>query len=99
MQLDRLTSCCEQRLPETLELLREMVGINSFTENAEGVNRLSRFVAGAFLPLGFGASFHEATHPSYGKHLVLRRASIPGAPTIALVSHLDTVFTEEEEQH
>lgn len=93
-----LAAFCEQRLDPTLDLLRQMVAINSFTENADGVNRLGELTAEAFAPLGFSASPHSATHPLYGRHLVLRRSAGAGAPTIALISHLDTVFTEEEEE-
>lgn len=96
--VNALAAFCEQHLDSTLELLRVMVAINSFTENAAGVNRLGEATAAAFAPLGFKPSFHPATQPLYGKHLVLRRSAGVGAPTVALISHLDTVFTEEEEE-
>jgi len=84
------------RLPEALEILRQMVGTNSFTANQEGVNRLGRFTADSFTPLGFTAETVASANPRYGDHLVLTR---PGtsARTIAMVSHLDTVFPPEEE--
>ena len=81
-----------------MELLREMVAINSFTQNGAGVNRLGAFTAESFAPLGFQPTFHAPSIPAFGNHLVLRRPAAPDAPTIALVSHLDTVFTEEEEE-
>lgn len=81
-----------------LEFLRRMVAINSFTENARGIDRLSEITAAHFAPLGFDAIHAPAAQASFGSHLVLKRRWIPEAPTIALVSHLDTVFTEEEEQ-
>lgn len=74
-----------------------MVAINSFTENAAGVNRLGELTARVFASLGFTAATFPAARPDYGNHLVLRSPSVPGAPTVALISHLDTVFTEEEE--
>jgi glutamate carboxypeptidase len=89
---------CTRQLPGTLERLRQMVELNSFTENAEGVNRLGRLTASVFAPLGFEADYVPAAQPGYGAHLVLKRPRVPEAPTIALVSHLDTVFTEEEER-
>ena len=98
MNHEALTPFCEARLPDTLEFLRQMVEINSFTENPEGVNRLAALIARQFAPLGFEPTLVEAANPAYGRHLVLRRELIPGAPTIALISHLDTVFTEEEEK-
>ena len=81
----------ENQLPQGLELLRQMVGINSYTTNREGVNHLARFTAECFAPLGFAAEFVPAVNPLYGDHLVLtRRGRSP--KTIAMVSHLDTVF-------
>jgi len=88
-----------EKLPEALEMLRVMVGINSFTENFEGVNRLGRYTAECFAPLGFTAEYVPSANPAWGNHLVLSR---PGDSerSIAMISHLDTVFPpEEEERH
>src|ERR1041385_7713924 len=84
------------QLPAGLELLRQMVGINSFTENREGVNRLGRFTANCFAPFGFSAEYVPSVNDAYGDHLVLTR---PGRSkrSLSLVSHLDTVFPPEEE--
>jgi len=95
--MSSLSAYCHQHLPETLEILRRMVAINSFTENAEGVNLLGTLTARVFAPLGFTASFFPSSRPTYGRHLMLKRAGHPDAPTIALLSHLDTVFPAEEE--
>ena len=81
----------------TLEMLREMVAINSFTENADGVNRLGEFTAECFAPLGFSPAYAQGPMANYGRHLVLKRKWIEGAATIALISHLDTVYPVEEE--
>src|SRR5262245_23577477 len=76
----------EKLLPSALEMLREMVGINSFTLNPTGVNQLGRFTADCFAPLGFSAETVPSTNPLFGNHLILTR---PGSsPTnIALISH------------
>jgi glutamate carboxypeptidase len=87
----------QDNLPQGLEFLRQMVGINSFTANPEGVNRLGRFTAEYFAPLGFSSQFVPAVNPDYGDHLVLTRKG-RSAKSIALVSHLDTVFPPEEEE-
>ncbi|MFZ0549029.1 MAG: M20/M25/M40 family metallo-hydrolase [Candidatus Promineifilaceae bacterium] len=89
----------EENLPAYLEMLAQMVAVNSFTTNAEGVKALGQLTAGMFAPLGFSAEFVEAVNPNYGTHLVLSRTG-EGAerPTIGLVSHLDTVFPAEEEE-
>jgi glutamate carboxypeptidase len=97
-QTAALTRYAEAHLAETLEFMREMVGKHSFTENAAGIDRLADCVAAHFAPLGFRATQVKAAHPKHGSHLVLERRAAVGAPSIALVSHLDTVFTEEEER-
>jgi len=86
----------EGQLPEALELLRQMVGINSFTGNRAGVNRVGDFTAECFAPLGFVAERVPSANPAWGDHLVLRRPGRSGR-SVALVSHLDTVFPPEEE--
>src|SRR5215211_5378245 len=92
-----LTHFLEEQMPAALEMLRQMVGINSFTANREGVNRLARYTADCFAPLGFTAEYVPSTTPEYGDHLVMSRGG-QSARTVALVSHLDTVFPAEEEQ-
>ena len=86
----------ESQMPAALEMLRQMVGINSYTANRDGVNRLARFTADCFAPLGFTPEFVPSTNREWGDHLVLTRRG-RSAKSIALVSHLDTVFPPEEE--
>jgi glutamate carboxypeptidase len=85
-----------KQLPAALELLRQMVEINSFTSNPEGVNRLARFTADCFAPLGFKAEMVPSTNPEFGSHLALTRSG-RSPRNISMVSHLDTVFPPEEE--
>jgi glutamate carboxypeptidase len=94
---DTLKRYFDSKLPEALSLLKCMVDINSFTGNREGVNRLGQLTAARFAPLGFEAKFVPSRNPAWGNHLVLTR---PGSSskTIAMVSHLDTVFPPEEEE-
>jgi glutamate carboxypeptidase len=84
-------------MPEALGMLQRMVGINSFTGNPEGVNRLGRLTAEFFAPLGFQAEFLPSTNPVWGHHLVLSRTG-SGPASVAMISHLDTVFPPEEEE-
>jgi glutamate carboxypeptidase len=79
-----------------VDLLRQMVAINSFTANGAGVNALGDLTAAAFADLGLIAERVPSVHPGHGQHLILTR---PGRPDrkIGLVSHLDTVFPPEEE--
>jgi glutamate carboxypeptidase len=94
---ESLREFLEGEMPAALEVLRQMVGINSYTANPEGVNRLGRFTAECFAPLGFTAEFVPSTNPEWGDHLVLTRRG-RSDKSIALVSHLDTVFPPEEEE-
>lgn len=97
MNKERLNSYLEGKLPEYLEFLRQMVLINSWTQNVAGVNRLGEFTAEVFGNLGFTAEYVQSTNPKYGKHLILTRAG-KGGKSVAMVSHLDTVFPPEEEE-
>ena len=91
-----LKAFLDDQLPNALELLRQMVNINSFTDNRDGVNRLARFTAECFKPLGFTAGFVPSTNSAWGDHLVLTRRG-RSSRNIAMISHLDTVFPPEEE--
>lgn len=84
------------RLGGYLELLRAVVAVNSFTLNRDGVNAVAALTAEAFAPLGFAAESVPADSPACGDHLFLTRPGTSGR-TVAFVSHLDTVFTPEEE--
>jgi glutamate carboxypeptidase len=86
----------EGLMPKALDLLREMVGINSHTLNPTGVNQLGRFTAESFAPLGFAAETVPSANPLFGNHLFLTRAGTTPA-NIALISHLDTVYSADEE--
>lgn len=96
VQTQAIQSHLETRLPHYLDLLQQMVAVNSFSANPAGVNALGALTADLFRPLGFSAASVPSTDPAYGSHLLLTRPPQPG-PTIALVSHLDTVFPAEEE--
>jgi len=79
-----------------LDMLQRMVAINSFTGNREGVNRVGQLTAQSFAPLGFKAELVPSANPAWGDHLVLTRAGT-GPRSVAIISHLDTVFPPEEE--
>lgn len=73
-----------------------MVEINSWTQNRDGVARVGEVTANAFSPLGFTGERVPSTNPSWADHWIMTRSGT-GPHTIALVSHLDTVFPPEEE--
>ncbi len=94
--VELLESRLRQSLPEALEILRQMVSINSFTDNAAGVNSVGELTAKVFAPLGFSSESIPSNTSGHGNHLVLRRLG-ETRKTIGLVTHLDTVFPPEEE--
>jgi glutamate carboxypeptidase len=85
-------------LEETFAFLQDLVGINSFTTNPAGIRDVALRIAKQFEGLGFTSVLHPPIDPAHGPHLSLRRAAPPGAPSVALISHLDTVFPAEEEE-
>ncbi len=87
----------DKRIDDYLQMLQQMVAINSFTGNPAGVDQLAALTAQQFASLGFSAeSVQSENHPEYGDHLVLTRPG-SGPHKIGIISHLDTVFTAEEE--
>ena len=97
LNVDSLREFLAGQMPAALETLREMVGINSWTLNPDGVNRLARYTAECFAPLGFTAEYVPSAFPRFGNHLVLSRRGKSGR-SVAMISHLDTVFPPGEEQ-
>ncbi len=98
MQTASFLAGCAERLPAAMDFLRLMVGINSFTTNAAGVNAVGHLVEETFAPLGFTATRRPAAVAGAGEHVFLATPRHKGCPTLTLVSHLDTVFPEEEER-
>lgn len=92
----KLNAFLNQQFPATLEFLRQMVGMNSFSANKAGVNALARFTASKFANLGFTAEYVPSFNPDLGDHLVLTRKG-QGSRKLGMISHLDTVFPAEEE--
>lgn len=96
MLMDDVRTHLEGRLPDYLALLESWVGVNSFTANREGVNRLGEMTAALFAELGFAAEYVPSRNPAFGNHVVLTRRGRSGRK-IGLVAHLDTVFPPEDE--
>ena len=83
-------------LPHYLKILHQMVDINSFTANPDGVRALADLTANVFSHLGFHAEYVPSANPAYGVHLVMKRVGTSDKK-LALISHLDTVFPVEDE--
>ena len=92
-----LRAAIEHHLPEGLKFLQRLVTINSFTGNRAGVLRNAELVAAQFRELGFAEERVPAGNPLFGDHQFFTRSG-KGANGLMLVTHLDTVYPEEEEK-
>jgi glutamate carboxypeptidase len=92
----RIEKYLTEQLPRYLDMLHEMVVINSFTLNVAGVNQLGTLTAARFESLGFTTVRVPPANSQYGDHVVMTRTGQSGRK-IGLVSHLDTVYTPAEE--
>ncbi len=91
-----LAAVIQTRLPETLNFLERLVAVNSFTGNRAGVLRNAEIIAAQFRELGFVEERIPASHTGFGDHQFLSRPGT-GGPGLMLVTHLDTVYSEDEE--
>jgi len=90
----------ENRLPDYLGYLKSLVDINSFTSNPDGVNAVGESTSELLSNLDFKANRVRPGNSSHGDHLVLARqgASAMSPQGITFISHLDTVFSPDEER-
>lgn len=85
-----LTREIEQMAPSQVELLRQLVEIPSPTGDTKGIRAAGDLLASAFLGSGFTTRW--AAEEGGPEHLIAERAGT--GPTVALVTHLDTVYQE-----
>lgn len=78
----------ENRLPEMIALLRQLVEAESPTNVKEAVDRVGAILTGASRKLGAGVAVHP--QEKRGDHLVARWGE--GKKGILLMGHFDTVF-------
>jgi len=95
IDISRLEAYLQQRFSDAAEFLQELVAINSFTVNTDGVNANAQRVIEQFTPFNFQVRQEQCGLPGTGKHLILDSGG--DAPAIGLISHLDTVFSPQEE--
>lgn len=77
--------------PHYLELLRDIVNINTDTQNVTGLAKAREVLIPHFEELGMKTSRHRLAEP--GREVL--SFELPGAePRVLLVGHLDTVFGE-----
>lgn len=78
---------------QQIQLLAQLVNINSGTENAEGVKKVGDLLKPQFEALGFHVKWHDL--PENMRHAGSLVATLGGnsGKRILLIAHLDTVFS------
>lgn len=80
----------EERKEQIVETIRQLVEVESPTEDKQAVDRLGSLLAGRFEKLGGHAKFHRT--PNFGDHLQVDFAGKRGGKPVLLLGHLDTVY-------
>jgi glutamate carboxypeptidase len=79
-----------ERQNEVTETIRQLVEIESPSDNKQAVDRLSSMLAGRFENLGGHAKFHRAQ--DFGDHLQVDFGGQRGGKPVLLLGHIDTVY-------
>ncbi|HXX27196.1 MAG TPA: M20 family metallopeptidase [Terriglobales bacterium] len=80
----------EQRQDRITETIRQLVELESPSDNKAAVDRLGSMLAGRFEGLGGHAKLHRATN--FGDHLQVDFPGQRGGKPLLLLGHLDTVY-------
>jgi glutamate carboxypeptidase len=80
----------EERKTGILDTIRQLVEIESPSDNKAALDRLGSLLAGRFEKLGGHAKFHRAE--SAGDHLQVDFDGARGSKPVLLLGHLDTVY-------
>src|SRR5437879_9161590 len=80
-----------ERQNEVAETIRQLVEIESPSDNKQAVDRLGSMLAGRFESLGGHAKFHRAQ--DYGDHLQVDFRGQRGGKPVLLLGHTDTVYS------
>ncbi len=91
----QLSETAEKNNDEALDLLKEILSINSGTMNFEGVRKVGDVLRKEFDDLGFQTSWEDGKPFNRAGHLVAKHLGSESAPKLLLIGHLDTVFEKD----
>lgn len=80
----------EDRKDQIVQTIRQLVEVESPTDNKQAVDQLGALLAGQFEALGGHAKFHRVQN--FGDHLQVDFAGARGGKPSLLLGHLDTVY-------
>jgi glutamate carboxypeptidase len=85
-----LLSYVEARRAEMVATIRELVEIESPSDDRSAVDKIAEAAAKQFSRIGGKATFHPSAE--YGKHLQVDFEGAPGREPVLLLGHYDTVY-------
>ena len=80
-----------ERKDTITETIRQLVEIESPSDNKSTVDQLGALLAGRFEKIGGHAKFHRV--PNFGDHLQVDFAGTRGGKPVLLLGHIDTVYS------
>lgn len=89
----KIVASVDAHHPESLELLEEVVNINSGSMNFEGVKKVGMIFKAKLDALGFSTQWVDGQTWGRAGHLVARHKG--KGKTLLLIGHLDTVFERD----
>jgi glutamate carboxypeptidase len=89
-EITKRLSYFQERTDAMVQTIRQLVEIESPSDNKEAVDQLGTLLAGRFEGLGGHAKFHRI--PNFGDHLQIDFAGSRGEEPVMLLGHLDTVY-------
>src|ERR1700674_1822404 len=82
--------CFTERKDTITETIRQLVEIESPSDNKPAVDQLGALLAGRFEKIGGHAKFHRAQ--GYGDHLQVDFSGARSGKSVLLLGHIDTVY-------
>jgi glutamate carboxypeptidase len=89
-EAQRRLACFEERRDQIVSTIRELVEIESPSDNKAAVDCLAKTVAQKFAALGGQVRIHRATN--FGDHLQVDFEGKSGGTPVLLLGHYDTVY-------
>src|SRR3954451_7150252 len=81
---------CEERKNQVVQFVRDMVEIESPSDNKQAVDRVGALIASRFEGIGGRIKFHRT--PNLGDHLQVDFPSERSGKPMLLLGHYDTVY-------
>ena len=93
-----LVASIDSKMAQSLQLLEQVVNINSGTMNFAGVQQVGATFAPHFAAMGFATEWVDGSGFGRAGHFVAtyQSATRPDAPKILMIGHLDTVFAKDD---